>query len=142
MIEALAASIGHVSRPVLAASAAAAALLLVAFVAGADARPQTTTPGVIYVVKTVVTDKKIVIARDQFTRHGIHRLPRGAQIRYAITNKGTRPYSLKVWETTSDVMKPGGHTAIFVNWLFRGTYRFFLLHRGRPVGPKGIIVIF
>ena len=130
------------SRRVLPAAAAVIALLPVTFVPGAHARPQTTTPGVIYIVKTLVTDKKVEIARDRFTRHGVSRLPRGAQIRYAITNKGTRPYALKVWETTSEVMKPGRHSAVFINWQFRGTYRYVLLYHGKPAGPKGIIVIF
>jgi hypothetical protein len=121
---------------------AGAVSLTAAVVPTAQARPQTTTPGIVYVVKTVITDTKVTIARDQFTRHGVHRLPRGAQIRYAITNKGTKAYALKMWETVSPVMKPGGHAALFVNWQFRGTYRFVLLYHGKPAGPKGVIVIF
>jgi hypothetical protein len=118
------------------------ASLPVAFVPGADARPQTTTPGTVYVVKTVITDTKVTIARDKYTRRGVHRLPRGAEIRYSITNKGTKPYELKIWETISRVMRPGRHEFLYINWQFRGTYRYVLLYHGKPAGPKGTIVIF
>ena len=133
------------SRRVLAAAVVSS--LPVAFVPGAHARPQTTTPGVIYVIKTTVTDTRVVLQRDRFntprlTRRGTYRYPRGAQLRFAITNKGTRPYALKMWETTSPVMKPGGRNAIFVNWQFRGKYRYVVLYHGRPAGPEGVIVIF
>jgi hypothetical protein len=121
--------------------------LATALAPGAQARPQTTTPGIIYVIKTTVTDTRVLLARDRFntprlTAHGTYRYPRGAQLRFAITNRGTRPYALKMWETTSRVMKPRGRDAIFINWLFRGTYRYVVLYRGKPVGPKGSIIIF
>jgi hypothetical protein len=104
--------------------------------------PETTTPGVVYVVKAVLTNGKVTIARDKYTRHGVHRLPRGAEIRYSITNKGTKPYALKVWETISPTIRPGHSNTIFVNWQFRGTYSYVLLYRGKPAGPHGKIVIF
>ena len=59
------------------------------------ARPQTTKPGVIYVVKTPVDDKGIHIPKDQFTRNGVTRYPRGAIIRYEFINKGSKPYAVR-----------------------------------------------
>jgi hypothetical protein len=107
------------------------------------ARRQTTEPGVVYIVKVVLTDKKISIARDKFTtKTGVTRYPRGAIIRYAITNKGKRPYAWRVWGADTPVMKPGGHESILVNWHYRGTYSYELLFRGKPVGPRGQIIIF
>jgi hypothetical protein len=121
---------------------AGAVSLTAAVVPTAQARPQTTTPGIVYVVKVVLTDTKILIPREKFDRNGVHRLPRGAQIRYSVVNKGTRPYAWRVWGAATPVIKPGRRGLIFVNWQFRGTYRFELLYRGRPAGPKGYIVIF
>ena len=109
----------------------------------AATRPQTTTPGVVYVVKTEVTDTKIVIHEPaRFVKHGVINYPRGAAIRYAIVNKGTRPYTLKFWETVSDVMRPHRTGTVFINWQFRGKYRYLLLYRGKPAGPKGLINIY
>jgi hypothetical protein len=130
------------ARRLLAVSCASAVWLAATIVPTGQARPQTTTPGIVYIVKVVVTDTKITIARDRFTRNGVSRLPRGAQIRYSLTNKGTRPYAWRVWGASTPVMKPGGHESIFVNWQYRGTYRHELLFRGKPAGPKGRIVIF
>ena len=102
----------------------------------------TTTPGVVYNVPVVITDKKISVKRDQFSRHGQLRLPRGALIFYKVTNKGTRPYALEVWGAATKVMKPGTRANILINWNYRGTYDFRLLFRGKPAGPKDTIVIF
>jgi hypothetical protein len=139
----LLASSGVSFRNLAVLSAAVLALPALAAAAG----PETTTPGVIYVIKTTINDKHVVLARDRFntarlTRNGIYRYPRGAQLRFAITNKGTRPYSLKMWETTSPVIRPGRRDAMFINWQFRGKYRYAVLYRGKPAGPKGYIVIF
>ena len=134
-----------VSFSALAASSAAA--LALPALAAAAAGPQTTTPGVLYVIKTTMDDKRVVLARDRFNKtslaqKGIYRYPRGAQIQFAITNKGSRPYALKMWETTSPVIRPGRREAMFINWQFRGKYRYVVLYHGKPAGPKGYIIIF
>jgi hypothetical protein len=70
-------------------------------------------------------------------------LPRGAVIRYAVTNKGTRPYVFKMWETVTSAIKPhGGHDSFLVNWNYRGRYLYETLYRGKPAGPHGFITIF
>ncbi|MDP9337053.1 MAG: hypothetical protein M3Q30_27580 [Actinomycetota bacterium] len=130
------------TKGLLTLSCATVVSLAATIVPAAQTRPQTTTPGVIYIVKVTLTDKTITIAKDKFTRNGVSRLPRGAQIRYSVTNKGTRPYAWRVWGAATPVIKPGGRDSIFVNWQFRGTYRYELLFRGKPAGPKGHIVIF
>jgi len=72
---------------VTAAFAAAAAVVP----AATPARPLTTTPGVIYTLKTPVDDTGIHMVKDKFTKNGITRYPRGAQLQYVFINKGTKP---------------------------------------------------
>jgi hypothetical protein len=121
-----------------AAVAAAGTLLPVA----ATARPDTTTPGVIYVVKTPVDEKGIHIPKDQFTRNGVTRYPRGALIRYEFINKGKRAYAVRMWGADSTVMKVGGKTPLLVNWQYRGTYTYARLYKGHQIKPIGKVIIF
>src|SRR5437764_4217609 len=109
----------------------ALALFAVAFgaavLAGATrAQPETTKPGVIYVLKVPVDDKGIHIPKDRFTRNGVTRYPRGAQIRYEFTNKGSKPYAVFMWAADTIVMKPhGGKASMFVNWQYRDTFHYW-----------------
>jgi len=122
---------------------AAALLAALAVPAANAARPETTTPGVIYVLKIPVDDKGIHIPKDRFTRNGITRYPRGAEIRYEFTNKGTKPYAVFMWAADTVVMKPhGGHATMFVNWQYRDTYHYYRVYRGHKIAPVGTIIIF
>jgi hypothetical protein len=122
----------------------ALALGVLALAAGglAGSGTATTTPGVIYVLKVPVDDKGIHIPKDKFTRNGITRYPRGAEIRYEFTNKGTKPYAVFMWAADTLVMKPRGHQTIFVNWQYRGTYHYYRLLHGKRIAPVGTIIIF
>ena len=126
----------------------ALALFAVAFgaavLAGATrAQPETTKPGVIYVLKVPVDDKGIHVPKDRFTKNGITRYPRGAEIRYEFTNKGTKPYAVHVWGADSVVMKArGGHATMFVNWQYRGDYHYWRILRGKRIAPVGTVIIF
>ena len=91
-------------------AAGAALIAAAALPAATQARPLTTTPGVIYVLKTAVDDKGVHVPKDKFTRNGITRYPRGALIRYEFTNKGTQAYAVHVWGADTVVMKPHGST--------------------------------
>lgn len=122
-----------------AASLAAAAVVP----AATPARPLTTTPGVVYVLKTPVDDTGIHFPKDKYTRHGITRYPRGAEIRYEFTNKGSKPYAAFVWATDTVAMKPhGGHATMFVNYQYRGTYHYYRVLHGKRIAPVGTIIIF
>lgn len=132
---------GGMRKPFLVITAGLAAAAIVP--AATPARPQTTTPGVIYVLKTLVDDKGIHIPRDQFTKKGITRYPRGAEIRYEFTNKGSKAYAVHMWAADTVVMKARrGHATMFVNWQYRGTYHYWRLARGHRVSPVGTIIIF
>jgi hypothetical protein len=110
--------------------------------AAVHARPQTTTPGVIYVIKTTVDDKGIHIPKDKFTRNGVSRYPRGALIRYEFTNKGTKPYAVRIWATETVVIKPGHQAIRLVNWAYRGDYTYARIYKGHQISPIGTIIIF
>ncbi|HEY2776948.1 MAG TPA: hypothetical protein VGI77_03525 [Gaiellaceae bacterium] len=111
--------------------------------AAAQSRDETTTPGVIYVLKVSVDDKGIHIPKDQFTKNGITRYPRGAEIRYEFTNKGSKPYAVFMWAADTVVMKAhGGKASMFVNWQYRDTYHYWRILRGHKLRPIGTIIIF
>jgi hypothetical protein len=129
----------EMKRPLIAAAACVAAIALPAVVM---ARPQTTTPGVIYVLVTPVDDKGIHIPKDQFTRNGITRYPRGALIRYEFVNKGTKPYAVRMWAADTLVIKPGRKAAMLVNWAYRGDYTYARIYKGHQLRPIGKVIIF
>jgi hypothetical protein len=121
----------------------AAACVAAVAVPLAAASPETTTPGQLYVVKVTVTDKTISIPKDQFTRNGVTRYPRGALIRYVVTNLGTRSYAFEIWGASTGPIRPRGHNTVLVAWNRRGTFIYrTLIAGGRPAGPKGIVQIF
>jgi hypothetical protein len=129
----------EMKKPLIAVAALVAAIALPAVVM---ARPQTTTPGVVYVVPTPVDDKGIHIPKDQFTRNGVTRYPRGALIRYEFINKGTKPYAVHMWGVTSIVIKPGKKTSMLVNWAYRGDYTYARIYKGHQIRPIGKVIIF
>lgn len=120
----------------IAAAAAAAGIL-------AGGASSTTVPGQVYPIKVTITNKAITVQRDKFSLHSAYpRYPRGALIRYEITNKGTKAYAFKIWQTTTAVIKPGGHDSVLLNWGFRGTFVYESLYKGKPAGPHGHVTIF
>jgi hypothetical protein len=122
--------------------AVAAGLIPAGAAPAAEARPRTTTPGVLYIIKVVLTDKTISIPRDKYTRNGHSRYPRGATIRYSLLNLGSRPYSFEIWGAHTDPIRPRGRDSILVYWNFRGKFGYRLLFKGRPAGPRGFVEIF
>jgi hypothetical protein len=106
------------------------------------ARPLTTTPGVIYVLKTPVDDKGVHVPKDKFTRNGISRYPRGALIRYEFINKGTKPYAVRMWTQETLVLKPGHKESLFLNWAYRGDYTYARIYKGHQLRPIGRVTIF
>jgi hypothetical protein len=129
------------TKPLAATLAAAGALAMMSAPA-AFARPATTTPGVVYTIKVVLTDTSISIGHDRFSLNGMPRYPRAAVIHYAIVNKGTRPYVFQIWDVHTSVIRPGKHTSILVNWNYRGLFKYATLYHDKPAGPKGQVIIF
>jgi hypothetical protein len=123
------------------ALAAASALALVGG-HEASARVATTTPGVVYTVKVVLTDASISVGRDKFTRNGHPTYPRGAIIRYEISNAGKRPYAFRIWDRLVAPIPPRRHASLLINWNYRGSFAYWMLYRNRPAGPRGRVIIF
>jgi hypothetical protein len=107
-----------------------------------SARQQTTTPGVVYVIKIKVTDRSIVIPRDKFSIGNVTRYPRGAVLQYRITNLGSKPYVFQIWGTTTAPIRPGKHDSFLINWNYRGSFHYGTLLHGKPTGHGGTIIIF
>jgi hypothetical protein len=121
-----------------------AALLVAAAISGPGAASsRTTTPGVVYVVPVTLTNTSIVIPKDKFSIGKYPRYPRGALIRYSITNHGSRAYIFKIWASTTAKLRPhGGHDTLLLNWSYRGRFVYETFYRGKPAGPRGYVTIF
>jgi hypothetical protein len=119
-----------------------AALTSLAGGGAALAAPRTTEPGQVYPVKTTLTPTGVTIAKDKFTRNGNARYPRGAAIRYMITNRTTKRLVFQVWTVRTKPIPPGGHDAILVNWNYRGRFVYRALVGKKPLGATRFISIF
>jgi hypothetical protein len=87
---------------------------------------------VLSVSQVVIDDHAI---RVRIRRHtwasSVHYL-RGAEVRYEVSNRGTRPFSLDILGSVTGVLRPGRHGSMLVYWSHRGRYVF----RVRPRGPR------
>src|SRR5882757_8469014 len=92
--------------------ATAIALASLSGAGAAAAAPETTEPGQVYPVKTTLTTAGVTIAKDKFTRNGNARYPRGAVIRYMITNRTTKRLTVQIWTVKTKPIPPGGHDSI------------------------------
>jgi hypothetical protein len=122
----------------------ATAVALASLIGGgaASAAPQTTEPGVVYPVKTTLTPTGATIAKDKFTRNGNARYPRGAVIRYMITNRTSKRLVFQIWTVKTKPIAPGGHDSVLVNWNYRGRYVYRQLAGKTPLGATRYIRIF
>jgi hypothetical protein len=112
----------------------------VIFACSASAAPATTTPGLLYVKRLVITNEKILISghtRPKLTDR-VQRYKRGVLIRYEVRNRGTRAYRLNILGSSTGTLTPGRHAAILVGWNRRGSFTF----RARPGGPRMRVVVY
>jgi hypothetical protein len=111
-----------------------AMLLGLPLAAGASASPETTKPGIVYRVPVSLTDNRITVSHKRYVR--------GAVIRYAVRNKGTRPYRFIIFGASTRALRPGQGENVLVNWNYRGRFLYKTTHRGRNTGLKGFITIY
>lgn len=106
----------------------------------ASAAPATTTPGLLYVKRLVITNEKILISGHTHPRmtDRVQRYKRGVLIRYEVRNRGTRAFSLNILGSSTGTLRPGARTPILVAWNRRGTYTF----RALPGGPRMRVVVY
>ena len=111
----------------MAAAAVAVAAISPGVVCSARA---TTVPGKLYVSRLVIYDNavKVRIRRNTWAAT-IHYL-RGAEVRYEVTNRGTRAFSLNILGSVTGRLAPGKRTSILVYWGRRGSFVFRALPRG------------
>ena len=111
-----------------------ATLLGTLLAAAASGAPGTTKPGIVYRVPVSITDKQITVSHKKYVR--------GAVIRYAVRNKGTRPYRFIIVGIRTRVLRPGKGENVLINWNYRGRFLYKTTYRGRNTGLKGFITIF
>jgi hypothetical protein len=97
----------------------------------------TTMPGVLSVSKLVITDHAMMVRIRRHKWASVVHYPRGAEVRYDVSNRGTRPYSLNILGSVTGRLAPGRRAPILVYWGRRGTFVF----RALPDGPKITVVI-
>ena len=114
-----------------------AAVVAIAFAAGgtggAHRSYATTAPGVISVSKLVITDRAVRIRIRRDTWSSVAHYPRGAEVRYDVSNRGTRAYSLDILGSVTGRLAPGRQTTILVAWTHRGRFVFRALPKGARV---------
>jgi hypothetical protein len=116
---------------------------MLVYATSAGAAAQTTAPGQTYVVPLTLTNTAIIIPKDRYSKgYAYPRYPRGGSVRYDVTNKGSRPYSFKIWIFTTPVIPPGHEVPVLLNWNFRGIFHYETLYDGKPLGPKGYVTVF
>jgi hypothetical protein len=106
----------------------------------ASSASATTTPGLLYVKRLVITNEKILISghtRPRMTDR-VQRYKRGVLIRYEVRNRGTRTFSLNILGSSTGTLRPGRRTPILVAWNRRGSYAF----RALPNGPRMRVVVY
>jgi hypothetical protein len=111
-----------------------APLLGILMAASASGAPETTEPGIVYRVPVALTDTRITVSHKRYVR--------GAVIRYAVRNKGTRPYRFIIVGARTRVLRPGKGENVLINWNYRGRFLYKTTYRGRNTGLKGFITIY
>lgn len=112
----------------------------VIFACSASAAPATTTPGLLYVKRLVITNEKILISghtRPRMTNR-VQRYKRGVLVRYEVRNRGTRAFRLNILGSSTGTLEPGRRAPILVAWNRRGSYTF----RALPRGPRMRVVVY
>jgi len=117
---------------------AAAALSAAAIALGVVSSSQATTvPGKVYVSPLAIYDNAVKVRiRHNTWRDTIH-YPRGVEVRYDVTNRGTRAFSLDILGSVTGRLAPGKRTSILVYWARRGSFVF----RASPRGARLRVIV-
>ncbi|MFL5925848.1 MAG: hypothetical protein ACJ77E_02820 [Gaiellaceae bacterium] len=115
------------------ACTAGAIAIAAAGIAGASGSRATTAPGVVSVSKLVITDHAVMIRIRRNTWASVVRYPRGAEVRYDVSNRGRRAYSLDILGSVTGRLAPGRQTTMLVSWTHRGKFVFRALPNGARI---------
>jgi hypothetical protein len=133
------------TRPVsLRSLVAIAVFVALPLSAGAQARPQTTLPGLAIDIRVAITDARIVLDR--------HSAPRGVEARFAIRNTGAKAHNFTLTgpkvatgrrQGFSRTLKPGQHlnVRLFLDVRARQTYFGGLPADRLKPGMRGFFVV-
>jgi hypothetical protein len=112
----------------------------VLFLASGSVAPATTTPGLLYVKRLVITNEKILVQghKTRTMTARVQRYKRGVMIRYEVRNRGTRAFRLNILGSSTGRLAPGRGTPVLVGWMRRGSYTF----RAVPNGPRMRVVVY
>ena len=116
---------------------AIAVAIAAAGIGGVHGSHATTAPGVVSVSKLVITDDAVKIRIRRHTWSSVAHYPRGAEVRYDVSNRGTRAYSLDILGSVTGRLAPGRQTSILVAWTHRGRFVFHAL----PKGARVVVVV-
>jgi hypothetical protein len=120
------------TRPALARAVAAIAVAIAA--AGiANGSRATTAPGVVSVSKLVITDRSVMVRVRRNTWSSVVHYRRGAEVRYDVSNHGTRAYSLDILGSVTGRLAPRRQTTMLVFWSHRGRFVFRALPKGARI---------
>jgi hypothetical protein len=100
----------------------------------------TTTPGLLYVKKLVITNQKILVQghKTRALTSRAQRYKRGVLIRYEVRNRGTHGFRLSILGSSTGMLAPGRRALILVGWTRRGNFTF----RAVPGGPRMRVVVY
>jgi hypothetical protein len=122
------------ARPAIVRAVAAIAVTIAAGgIGGANGSRATTAPGVVSVSKLVITDRAVMIRVRRHTWSSVVHYPRGAEVRYDVSNRGTRAYSLDILGSVTGRLGPGRQTTLLVAWTHRGKFVFRALPKGARI---------
>ena len=113
--------------------AATASAIAATGLGGANGSRATTAPGVVSVSKLVITDHAVMVRIRRHRWSSAVHYPRGAEVRYDVSNRGTRAYSLDILGSVTGRLAPGRQTTILVAWTHRGKFVFRALPRGARI---------
>lgn len=116
---------------------AAAVAVATATIGCVHAAQATTVPGRLYISDLVITDHAVKVhVRRHLWSETLH-YARGAEVRYEVLNRGTRPYGLDILGSTTGMLRPGRRTSILVYWGRRGSFVF----RASPRGARLRVIV-
>jgi hypothetical protein len=114
--------------------AATAVTIAAAAIGGANGSRATTAPGIVSVSKLVITDRAVTVRIRRHTWSSVVHYRRGAEVRYDVSNRGRRAYSLDILGSDTGRLAPGRQTTLLVSWSRPGKFVFRALPKGARLG--------
>jgi hypothetical protein len=82
----------------------------------------------------VITDRAVTVRIRRHTWSSVVHYRRGAEVRYDVSNRGRRAYSLDILGSDTGRLAPGRQTTLLVSWSHPGKFVFRALPKGARLG--------